>query len=970
MSDLRQRIQTALGSAYRVERELGTGGMSVVFLADEVALGRKVVVKVLRPELAAGLSADRFRREIHFAAGLQHPHIVPLFSAGEADGLLYYSMPYVAGESLRTRLRREGELPVPDALRILREVLDALGHAHGQGIVHRDIKPENVLFSGSHALVADFGVAKALSAAVTDSTLTSAGLTLGTPAYMAPEQAAGDEHTDHRADIYAVGVVAYEMLCGRQPFSATTPQALIAAHVTQTPEPLSRLRRSIAPPVEAAVMRCLEKRPADRWQSADELSRALGAVLAPVDGTVAISIAGQAAGPAARTRAGPRRRRWLAAAGICVAAVGVGWFAWSRGILGGRSLVAQGILTAKEPILVADFANRTADSALGGTIAGALRVDLSQSRVVGLVPPERVREALARMSRPSDAPLTDQLAGELATREGIKAVLAGEVARLGGGYTISAHLIAPASAQELASFRETANDSTELIAALGRLSRQIRGRIGESVRAIDATPPLERVTTASLPALRKYTRAFELIDYGGENDQRRGIVLLEEAVALDTAFAMAYRKLAVTLSNRGEQRGRVVDAMERAMRHRDRMTELERHLTTGTYYTTVDDDPAQAAAALRAAVEADPGNWVAWNNLSVVYLDQRNYPEAVEAARRATLAAPDRPVTYATLVETLLEAGRLSEAARFVDTLRTRFNAHPARYDREVSLLAVTGRFEAADSIARRVLAAFAGNEDRELRMKGWLTGLAAVRGRMAEAERLAEEIAERSARRGDSALALFYTGYLAQMDVRLRNDPQRAIRRLDAEARRYQLERRSPADFGYGWLAWAYSVAGGRWKAAEMLAAMEASRDPRFRYDRFFDRLIAAYLAQHERRYDSALAALRLVDSRGCTSCWKPHLARVFDLAGMSDSAIAYYRRYVDDPGRPPFWEFLEPAHRAEVYEALGRLYEESGDRQQALDFYGRFVDLWENADPDLQPRVRAARARIAALTAEPRTN
>ncbi|MGH7518494.1 MAG: protein kinase domain-containing protein [Gemmatimonadales bacterium] len=967
MSDLRERLQTALGAGYRVERELGAGGMSVVFLAEELALGRKVVVKVLRPELAAGLSAERFRREIHLAAGLQHPHIVPLFAAGEAAGLLYYTMPFVGGESLRARLRREGELPVPEALRVLGEVLDALEYAHAQGIVHRDIKPENVLFSGVHAVVADFGVAKALSVAVADTTLTGAGLALGTPAYMAPEQAAGDEHTDHRADLYAAGVMAYEMLAGRPPFFAPTPQALIAAHLTRAPEPLSHQRPGLAPGLDAAVMRCLAKRPADRWQSAHDLRRALGAMLTPTGGTTAVE-AVAAAG--AKRRGVPRVRRWMVAAGLVVAAAIAGSVAWSRGWLGGRSLVAQGVLATREPILVADFANRTADSALGGTIAGALRVDLSQSRVVGLVPPERVREGLARMSRPSDAPLTDQLAGELATREGIKAVLAGDVARLGNGYTLSARLIAPATSQELASFRETADDSTELIAALGRLSRQVRGRIGESLRAIEATPPLERVTTASLPALRKYTRAFDLIDYGGESDRKRGLALLEESVALDTAFAMAYRKLAVTLSNRGEQQGRVVDAMQRAMQHRDRLTELERYVTTATYYSTVDDDPAQAAAALRAAVEADPGNWLAWNNLSVVYLDQRKYPEAVEAARRATLAAPDRPATYATLVETLVEAGRLGEAARFVDTLRTRFNAHPARYDREVSLLAVTGRFEAADSIARQVLAAFAGSEDRELRMKGWLVGLAAVRGQMAEAERLAEEIAERSARSGDSALALFYTGYLAQMDVRLRSDPQRAIRRLDAGARRYQLERRPPSDFAYRWLAWAYSVAGGTRKAADMLAAMEAARDPRLRYNRFWDRIIAAYLAQRERRYDSALAALRVAHSRGCTPCGKPHLARVFDLAGMSDSAIAYYRRYVDDPSRPVFWDFLEPAHRAEAYEALGRLYEAKNDRQQALDFYGRFVDLWKDADPDLQPRVRAARERIAALTAEPRIN
>ncbi|HEX2451538.1 MAG TPA: serine/threonine-protein kinase, partial [Gemmatimonadales bacterium] len=271
---LASSLAAALRDRYAFERELGGGGMSRVFLATETALDRRVVVKVLSPDLASGLSADRFRREIQLAARLQHPHIVPLFSAGQADGLLYYTMPWISGESLRARLRREGELPIPDALRILRDVLDGLAYAHAQGVVHRDMKPENVLLTGTHAVVADFGVAKALRAAAEDTAFTTAGITLGTPAYMAPEQAAGDPNTDHRADIYAVGVMAYEMLAGQPPFSASTPQALLAAHVTRAPEPLSRRRASVPPPLEAVVMRCLEKRPADRWQRAEDLLHA------------------------------------------------------------------------------------------------------------------------------------------------------------------------------------------------------------------------------------------------------------------------------------------------------------------------------------------------------------------------------------------------------------------------------------------------------------------------------------------------------------------------------------------------------------------------------------------------------------------------------------------------------------------------------------------------------------------------
>src|SRR5688500_1577391 len=284
--DVHDRLQRALGAAYTIERELGGGGMSRVFVADEAALGRKVVVKVLRPELAEGISTERFKREVRLAARLQHPHVVPLLAAGELDGgVLFYTMPFVDGESLRVRLDRDGGLPVGDVVRILRDSASALAYAHGQGIVHRDIKPENILLSHGGAVVADFGIAKAITASIEAdgadgsrrSTLTVAGTSLGTPAYMAPEQAAGDV-VDHRADLYALGVVAYEMLCGRPPFEGRTAQQLLAAHATQAPEPIDRRRPAVPDALGALVMRLLEKHPADRPQSADELIHALEAI--------------------------------------------------------------------------------------------------------------------------------------------------------------------------------------------------------------------------------------------------------------------------------------------------------------------------------------------------------------------------------------------------------------------------------------------------------------------------------------------------------------------------------------------------------------------------------------------------------------------------------------------------------------------------------------------------------------------
>jgi Tol biopolymer transport system component len=259
--------------------------MATVYLAEDLRHHRQVAVKVLRPELAATLGPERFLQEIETAARFQHPHILPLLDSGEAAGFLYYVMPYVEGESLRARLARDGELPIHDAVKILLEVTDALAYAHGRGVVHRDIKPDNVLLSGRHALVTDFGVAKALSEATGRQQLTTAGVALGTPAYMAPEQAAAEPHIDHRVDLYALGAMGYELVAGRPPFTGRSSQEVLAAHMTQRPEPLCARRSACPPGLEAVIMRCLEKRPADRWQTADELLAQLEPLATPSGGT-------------------------------------------------------------------------------------------------------------------------------------------------------------------------------------------------------------------------------------------------------------------------------------------------------------------------------------------------------------------------------------------------------------------------------------------------------------------------------------------------------------------------------------------------------------------------------------------------------------------------------------------------------------------------------------------------------------
>ena len=279
---LQADLQASLGDTYDIERELPRGGMSRVFVATEKALRRSVVIKVLAPDLAATLSAERFKREITLAARLQHPDIVPLLNAGQAGGHLYYTMPLVDGESLRARMNRERPMAFADIVEITETVARALAYAHGDGIVHRDIKPENVMFFHGQAVVLDFGIGKALERASTAETellhITQVGTALGTPTYVAPEQASGDPSLDHRADLYALGVVAYEMICGHPPFAGRSPQVVIDAHAHKAPEPITERRPDVPPRLAAIVMQCLEKRPDRRPDSGEDIVRALEGV--------------------------------------------------------------------------------------------------------------------------------------------------------------------------------------------------------------------------------------------------------------------------------------------------------------------------------------------------------------------------------------------------------------------------------------------------------------------------------------------------------------------------------------------------------------------------------------------------------------------------------------------------------------------------------------------------------------------
>ena len=426
--ELRDRLQSTLGNAYSVERELGGGGMSRVFLARETALGRNVVVKVLSGDVIAGLSSERFAREVRLAASLQHPNIVPLLTTGAADGVPYYTMPYVKGDSLRARMKETRILPRRQAVSILRDVARALQYAHTEGVIHRDIKPENVLLSGDAAVVTDFGIAKAISVARTSATdhtdtesgytLTQAGSTVGTPAYMAPEQVAGDA-VDHRVDLYAWGILAYELLSGAHPFAGKTSAIqLLGAQLSQVPTPLAEKVPDLPPSIANVVTRCLSKSPDERPATAAELLDNLDTTGDTYERQVR---------PTTPAKHGHYPVAAIAIGAVTLLAIGV--YAYSA-----KSSRGEAPAAASSSVAVLPFADDRADSAnayFGEGIADELRTAL------GKVPGLRVasRTSAIALGRRRDLDVR-----EIGRLLGVFAVVEGTVRRAGGQLRVTAQL--------------------------------------------------------------------------------------------------------------------------------------------------------------------------------------------------------------------------------------------------------------------------------------------------------------------------------------------------------------------------------------------------------------------------------------------------------------------------------------------------------------------------------------------------
>ena len=647
MPDLLDALRDALADRYAVERELGRGGMATVFLAQDRKHGRPVAIKVLHSELAAALGAERFLREIEIAARLQHPHILPLYDSGSAAGFLYYVMPYVEGESLRDRLNREKQLSLEDALRVATEVASALAYAHSRGVVHRDIKPENIMLSGGTAVVTDFGIARALSAAGEGGQITKTGTIIGTPAYMSPEQATGSDEIDGRSDEYSLACVVYEMFVGAPPFTGPTAQAIIARHSLDMVSPPSIVRSTIPDAVEGAILRALSKVPADRYPTTALFAEALNT---PSAATGAYRRATLERGI---KRPSGALWRLLPVAVVVVALAG---YLAIRSARAGRGTVTSGLDPRHLAVLYFDDLSR--DHSLGYVADGmteALIANLSQVQPLTVISRNGVGPY-----RGGSVP-ADSIARALA----VGTLVTGSVEQVGDLLHVTVRLVDGASGADFkrASFDQRAGDLLSAIrdSLSGRVAEFLRERLGEEVRLRTEQMGTSSVAAWSLKERaekrRKDAEAALESDQAtlafGDFQQADSLASLAEAAddhwvdPIVFRASIAYRRGRLAEDPR-EALGWIKTGLghaERALRMAPsdgRALELRGTLHYFQWTLRVTPDPVAAQALLQnarqdleAAVQSDPSLASAYSTLSHLYYQVEDVPAAVLAARRA-----------------------------------------------------------------------------------------------------------------------------------------------------------------------------------------------------------------------------------------------------------------------------------------------------------------------------------------------
>ena len=991
MPDQLARLTAALADCYVVQRELGSGGMATVYIAQDLKHNRQVAVKVLRPELAQALGPERFLQEVEIVASLNHPHILTLIDSGEAGGFLYFVMPYVEGETLRQRLEREGSLPVMEAVRLIHQIVDALAHAHKHGVVHRDVKPDNVMLTEGHAVVTDFGVAKACCEVTGRHELTTAGVTLGTPAYMAPEQAVADPNVDHRADLYAVGVIAYEMLAGEPPFTGGTVQQVLSAHVMRPAQPITERRDGIPPALADLVMRCLEKNPGARWQTAEELRQALDRVVTPSQGSVAVRGVGS-------QRAPRGWGRWAVTGAVAAVAGIAAFIGWPRGAGQGEAVAVSERVVAVLPFAVQGSEEM---AYLGNGMVNLLGTKLDGAGDLRSVDSRALLGYISREGKGSDPREAQRIAG----RFGAGLYVIGNIVEAGGHLQISATLYGGEVAGATIGRANVEGEAAEVFGLVDRIAADLLGSLsgpGTRVRQLAA------VSTASLPALKAYLECENLYRQG---HYQPAAASCRRAIAADSSFALAYYRLSVvaelsTLSDLAQS------AAEEAYVRSSRLADRDRRMVAALVAWRRGEH-AEAERLYRSLVARYPDDIEALSQLGEVLfhanpLHGKSFAAAREPFERLLSYEPEHAPSLVHLVRIASVQHRFAA----MDSLVERYVELNPEGDRELEMLAlqafaksdtalqnsVAGRLERASDVTRalaiwdvinwtdnikgaervtRILAAPSRSLEERTVGLAWLAHISLAQGKWREARTHLDTM-----RSLNPAMALQYDALIAGLPfVPTAPDTLRALRHALAALDPAAVPRSANPSVFFRLDEWTHVPL-----REYLLGLMSARLGEAAPAERAATRLQALSLPQAAGTFARDLAGgirARLRTTEGDTAgalavfygierhVWYLGVlssgvqtqalerftrAEVLNSLGRDDEALEWYEHLTELAAYEVVYRPWTNLRRAEIYE-------ERGDTTRALMHYRRFIDLFHDADPEFQPPLERARSRVAAL-------
>jgi serine/threonine protein kinase/tetratricopeptide (TPR) repeat protein len=934
---------------YEVAGLLGAGGMGAVYKAQDTRLKRTVALKVLSGGSALDSTArERLTREAHAIAALDHPHICALYDIGTEGRTDYLVMEYLEGETLAKRLAPRGgaahakPLPLDEALIIGVQIADALAAAHKQGIVHRDLKPGNVMLTTTGAVrpgapqvkLLDFGLAKlkhpGLGSALGESALSTAepmttpGAVMGTVPYMAPEQLEGKD-VDARADLFSFGCVLYEMLTGRRAFPGETSASVISAIMTAQPPSISTLVPVTPPALEHLVTRCLAKNPDERWQTARDVADELR-WLQETGGSVAESGA-SATAPAARR---PRVAWWKIA--LPVAAVLAS--AASAYVLYERS---RPVLTDRDVIVLADFVNTTGDAVFDGALKQALAMALEQSPFLSVYPADGVRDALKRMARPPDAPVTGALAREVCQREGLKAVLQGSVAALGNRYLIIVEAHDCDTGAALASDKEEAARKEEVVRALDRLAPRLRHRLGEALASVQKHDvPIEgKASTSSLEAYNAFSLAVKKLSV---NKPAEAVPLFKRAIELDPNFAYAHARLAAAYESLPNSLAAQDESIQKAYALRDRVTEFERYYITVLYYAYHDGNLLKAIEAAESWKAAYPRSWLAAYNLGSAYTKVGRQQDAYEQARAVAFAPGMGPGAVSGVIQAAINTNRLAEAKTLCARLAEKFPDYGLVHHWLYRIAHLEN-----DEAAMRAQREWARGKPEEPQFVNAERLRASEYGQFALSRKIASERAAAAGQKPPtgSGIGPSTQVFVGNLDV------------VRKEARAVLATNKD------NWLAaFALSLAGETAPAEALASDLEA----RYPVDTIVQKQMvpvlraSAELARnHPQRAIELLAPARPYDGR---EYYSPYLRGLAYLRTASAAeAAAEFQRIIDRRGVDEFSVLWPLSHLGKARAlALG------GDVAASKKAYEVFLTLWKDADPDI-PILREAKAEYAKL-------